>query len=735
MKRTAIFFLITWCPFSSTGYGAAPDAALPLVSIKTYKAIPGVTAEEIAAIEALKSRRSSLSYGAVLATEAFALPDGTHAGFTIKFCALLSELFGIPFVPKMHTWHVLLERLRSRSLDFTGELTPTEERMRTYRMSYPIAERLLRIFTRTDSRKMQTEVDIAGRKIGFLEHSVTAQSIKNIYPVSFQSVAVGDYRTAARMIIRGEIDAFIGEAVAAPAFDEYALIRSSLFLPMVHEPVSMATANPELTSIISVLNKYIAAGGVDRLYALYKEGDFEYARYALHKSFTREEKAYLDDLRQRGAAVPVAFEHDNYPVSFYNEKEKEFQGIALDVLAEIHKLTGIRFEAATTKDAIWSEILEKMHTGKIHMVAQLLYSAARRDHFLWSAVPYSRSYYAIISKSEYPNLASYQVVRANVGVMRQSGHADIYREIFPNNDNLKEYDTLEACLDALERGEVDLLMASEHMLLTQNNYREKSGFKINLKLNAPMDSHFGFHKNEKILCSIIDKAQQYVQTDAIETDWTGRVFDYSKKLTEERAFFLTGFVGVLLLILFATVVLLIRDERLNKRLEAMANSDALTGIFNRRCFMELGIIQIERSVRMHSECFIIIFDLDHFKAVNDHYGHLAGDEVLRETVQRVKKAIRTYDLFGRYGGEEFILLVPDVDKPNVLNVAERIRQSVCKAPVEFEGKEIPISASFGIAYAAPINDMGTATKYADEALYRAKEGGRNRVVFYGDYDA
>ena len=79
--------------------------------------------------------------------------------------------------------------------------------------------------------------------------------------------------------------------------------------------------------------------------------------------------------------------------------------------------------------------------------------------------------------------------------------------------------------------------------------------------------------------------------------------------------------------------------------------------------------------------------------------------------------------------------MPDIDKKNVINIAERLRLDVCGTPVEFEGREIPISASFGIAYAAPINDLHTATKYADEALYRAKNGGRNRVVFYGDDDA
>jgi diguanylate cyclase (GGDEF)-like protein len=104
--------------------------------------------------------------------------------------------------------------------------------------------------------------------------------------------------------------------------------------------------------------------------------------------------------------------------------------------------------------------------------------------------------------------------------------------------------------------------------------------------------------------------------------------------------------------------------------------------------------------------------------------------VLKEIARRVKNDVRPYDLFGRYGGEEFIILMSEVDKTNVIAAVERIRQDVSRTPVEFEGRQIPISASFGIAYAAPINDMHMATQHADEALYRAKEGGRNRVVFY-----
>ena len=697
--------------------------------ISTYKDIPGVTEKEIIAIEVLKANRDKFLYGAVLSTETFILPDGSDAGFSKKFCMLLSKLFGINFELEICEWDELRSRIENRSIDFTGDLTPTAERMKIYSMTSPIAERLLRIFMRTDSN-IRSEDDVKGRRIGFFESSVTMDFVMKKYPVLFTPVGVSNYHTAAEMIRNGEIDAFIGESVADIAFSDYGFIRSAIFWPTLYLPASMATANPELNPIISVVNKYVAAGGFDRLYKLYTEGDFDYSKYKLHKSFTDEEKAYIEDLKQRGKSVAVAFESDNYPVSFYNKKEGQFQGIAVDIINRISRFSDIKFEAVGAKDATWAEIYKKIMSKEVQMVSQLLHSESRKDKFIWSAVPYARSYYVIMSRLNYPNLVSYQVMRSTVGVLEKSAHEDIYKELFPDNDNIKEYGTWEECLDALEREEIDLLMASEYTLITQIHYREKLGYKINIRLNAPMDSYFGFHKDEKVLASIINKAQQYVKTGEIETSWTSRVFDYSKKLAEERTFYLSVFISVLLLVLIFTIFLLGKNMVISKELREIAHKDALTGIFNRRYFMEHSLAQLERSLRTKRECFIIIFDLDHFKAINDKYGHLAGDTVLKEIVQKAKNNIRSYDLFGRFGGEEFIIFMPDIDKPNVINTVERIRQEVCKAPVKFEGKGIQISASFGIAPAAPINDMNTAIDHADKALYQAKEIGRNRVVFY-----
>jgi diguanylate cyclase (GGDEF)-like protein len=734
----------------------------PHAPAKTYRDIPGISQDEIEAIEAFKSYGREFTYGVLNSTEAFQSIDGGRDGFAVLFCELLSGLFDMPFNIEEYGWSDLISNLEDMTVDFTGETTPTAIRQgsknewfevdgemvpgKEYMMSTPIAERMLRVFTRADS-DIRREADLNGLTIGFLEGTTTEREIAQSYRISFTAIEVivpedagddiDDYDIAVQMLEDGEIDAFVEEATADSAFMKYnenrETIRSSVFFPIIHSPVSLTTANPDLTPIISVINKYIDAGGGQVLYDLYTEGEFRYAKHKLYHSFTPEEKEYIDDLARRGAAVLVGYERDNYPINFYNENEGMFEGIAVDVLTEINKLTGIQFISGVSKDALWSDTIDKLISGEVDMLAQLVFSNERAGHFIWSDIPYASTHYAFLSKANYPFLAVHQISRIRIGVVDPSAKIHIYRELFPNHDNLIGYRTHYECLEALERGEIDLFMTSEYSMLTQTNYLEKPGLMINIMLDEQMESKFGFMDSNAILCSIISKAQNYVDTDMIVTTWTGMQFDYSKKLAEQQRFFMTVIIALMSLAMVAMIFVLTNNVRLSRKLKDMAHNDALTEIFNRRYFMELAELQTQRSNKAGNECYIMIFDLDHFKKVNDTYGHLAGDKVLKNTAQRVKNTIRPQDIFGRYGGEEFVVCITDITeagKEHAINTAERIRLEICGSPVEFEGIEIPVSASFGVARISPSDGISTAIGLADEALYQAKESGRNKVVFY-----
>jgi signal transduction histidine kinase/ABC-type amino acid transport substrate-binding protein/CheY-like chemotaxis protein len=557
----AIFLLTAF-----TGCSADSKNSTDINFIKTYLEIPGITEDEIAAIEAFKAEGRTFSYGSIKSTEAFRLQDGTNAGYSVLFCALMSELFGIPFSQKIYEWEVAKSELDSMALDFIGDLNATQERRQAYYMTHPIAERSLRIFFHENNDRFQTEEDINGQKLGFYGGSITAQAVINAYPaLKFEIVDLLSTQEIAESLASGRIDAFAGDAVATVEFEDYPFISSRDFFSLIYAPVSMSTANPDLQSVISIVDKYIEAGGIDKLYELYREGRYEYAKYELGRSYTEAEAAYLAALTGSGAKVSVGLENDYYPVCFFNEKDNEFQGVVPDMLKEISLLTDIEFYTATEKDTPFYQILEMVNSGEVSFVSALLLTPERRDRYLWSERYYT-SHYALISKINYPFLEMPQVVRARIGVNRGSAYEEMYKLWFPNNSNLVYYDTITEAMMAMDRDEVDMVMASENALITMTNYFEKPGYLINIQFNMLEEAYFGFNINEGLLSSIIRKSQNYIAIEKINKYWTSRVFDYSRKMMEAQRPWLIGAITLSLTVLVLIMALFFRYRNLGKRL-------------------------------------------------------------------------------------------------------------------------------------------------------------------------
>ncbi|MBU1665018.1 MAG: PAS domain S-box protein, partial [Gammaproteobacteria bacterium] len=163
-------------------------------------------------------------------------------------------------------------------------------------------------------------------------------------------------------------------------------------------------------------------------------------------------------------------------------------------------------------------------------------------------------------------------------------------------------------------------------------------------------------------------------------------------------------------------------------LRRLAATDALTGLANRRHFLDQMTLALARQKRHDTHTALLMLDLDWFKNVNDQYGHAAGDEVLRHTAAVMASSLRRIDLLGRLGGEEFAILLPDTEADGAHEFAERLRQLVAAQPTHGESGDIPITLSIGVtSFAAQDSDIDAILARADRALYRAKENGRNRV--------
>lgn len=185
------------------------------------------------------------------------------------------------------------------------------------------------------------------------------------------------------------------------------------------------------------------------------------------------------------------------------------------------------------------------------------------------------------------------------------------------------------------------------------------------------------------------------------------------------------FLIALLFMAFGTLML--ANEFTTNELRQLAEIDSLTSIFNRRAFFTLLNKALHQSQRTGMGLAVLVVDLDHFKSINDTYGHQGGDEVLRHFVQTATQCLRQQDVMGRLGGEEFAIFLPGVDAKGAQVVAERLRAAVASQPAALQQGSHALTISLGLTLCVPGDTPDTALHRADQAMYQAKERGRNRV--------
>jgi len=704
----------------------------------SYQDIPGVTQEDILAVEAIKEKREVFVYGMLESIEAFQAEPGQINGYAALFCEYLSHLFGVPFKLEIYEWDDLLAGLESGSIDFTGEMTATEERRNTYYMTNVIAERSIKSFRMKNSLPLSEIAELRPLRYAVLKGTTTVGEISRYLDEKAEIFLISNVTEAYENLKSKQIDVFFDENVAEAVFDIHGDVVAEPFFPLTYSSVSMSTQNLELKPIISVAQKMLQADGLGYLTWLYSKGYLQYVRHRLLMySLNEEEREYI----RKNPVVPYLMEYDNYPMSFYNKYEGQWQGIFLDVLEEIEALTGISFRLVNKPYTEWPDLLKMLEEGKASVISELISSKDRQGNFLWPKTSILQDKYALISNESLHDVNINEILRMRVGLMRGTAHAELFKSWFPNHSKSIEYESTVASFKALEMNEVDMVMASQYLLLFLTNYMEIPGYKINVLFDLPYESSLGLNKNEAILCSIIDKTLEQIDLKKVSGKWTRKTFDYRTKLAQSR---LPWFVGVSVLLFCVIVLLLVLYRRIlseekrlgllvqertaeldeqRKQLEHISLTDQLTNIPNRRNFDYHLNSEWRRAIREGLHISLLMLDVDKFKFHNDTYGHQRGDEVLKEVAKSIEQTIkRPGDLVARWGGEEFAVLLPNTHAKGALEIAEAIHANV--------GRTTEVTVSVGVITLMPEHDssMDRFISAADDALYKAKETGRDRIV-------
>ncbi|MDR1857482.1 MAG: transporter substrate-binding domain-containing protein [Desulfovibrio sp.] len=498
-----------------------------------FRTVPGVTAEEIRDIEELQARKVPFVYAMTLGNETY-LEDGGIAGFTSLFCRWLSRLFSMSFRPSVTSWAQIVDGLDAGNVDFTGDMTRTPGRLRTYLMTEPIVSRRVTMLSLDDTPAM--EVIARTREVRFclLADSVEYELVQQRIPENSRIIYKKTFQEIYDAMRSGEVDFFISDDGTEINFDIDRRIIMTEFSPPIYSNVSLTAKNEKYKSIISIVSKALMSGERKYISRIFNEGMKNFSKQRVHRLLTEVEREYID--RHRTERIPIKYFADaaNYPVSFYNEENHNWEGIGLDILNEIAHITGLNFIPANNKNENWSNILKMLRKGDASLIVALARSREREPFYIWSKKDYYQSHCALLSKLSHPSIYANEIIYSKVGIIKDNMTGDLFLEWFPNTTNVMLYDSYTSLAKALRDNEIDMMMGLQEMVLNEHNYNENADIKTCYLFNYGIPARFGFNSDEKILRSIFDKTLKFIDTEAISQKWTFKAHDHRAEMAEVR---------------------------------------------------------------------------------------------------------------------------------------------------------------------------------------------------------
>ena len=569
IRRSTLFILALLLSFAMTLPAFAGEHGKRPYAIYTdYRDIPGVTSADIEAVEGLKTAFDSFEYGAGGSNETFVLDDdGSIGGFSRYFCDWLTDLFDTPFNLSIHRLANLSTNVMDGTVDFTCEFAPTDEMQRHMAMTGTIVKRAVTRFRMAGSEPPSVIAMNRPLRYGFVQWYQTADLVDVDAVETFEAFYFQRREDAITALRAGEIDAFVMDSRGEAAFNQFGDIVQEDFFPLAYSNASFATANPDLVPIVDVVQKFLETEDAKLFLSdMYERGEREFRRNNFRRMLSANEKKFIGQHVESGLEITFAAEHHSYPVSFYNQREGELQGIAIDVLREVSSLSGLTFKPMTPGSGKWADLRELFDRGGVDVVTELIYTRKRRNNYLWTDTPYDTQHFALLSHIDTPAVPYEKIADVRVGAVRASAFEEIFHDFFPNHERLTLYDGTEEAIEALGAGEIDLYMGSGNHLLLATNYLERPDFKINIAFNRICESAFGFVRDQYTLRSIVSKAQKLVDTGGISRKWKQRAFDYRRRMLEAQIPYHIAFAASMLLAVATALYLFLINERIRKGL-------------------------------------------------------------------------------------------------------------------------------------------------------------------------
>ena len=413
---------------------------------------------------------------------------------------------------------------------------------------------------------------------------------------------------------------------------------------------------------------------------------------------------------------------------FNLRKNGQLAGIAIDYWNIIKHKLHLRTTCKVAKD--WNDVLNSIKNKQADITLSTTITQDRVKYAVFTK-PYARYPLVLATRNNIGFIDNIASIKRNIVVGKNYTAEKIIKKYYPHLHIISVKDTDEA-LKLVSEGKAFAAVDILPVIAYKINKYQYSNLKISGKTPIDFDVRFMIRADYKELVPMINKAIDSItpaQKEKIYQKWVSVIYQNGWSFSEIKYIVIAVMfliVAFIIWILFMRKEI-IKQEAVEEELEKLATIDGLTNIYNRYKLDKSLEIEIEIAKRYKRPFSLIFFDIDHFKKINDTFGHKIGDKVLQTLANIVSKHIRKSDIFGRWGGEEFLIISPETTLDEAIILAEKLRKIISQ--YQFEDGLLNITCSFGIVEFSGDENIDEITKRVDLFLYKAKSNGRNRIEY------
>jgi len=404
-------------------------------------------------------------------------------------------------------------------------------------------------------------------------------------------------------------------------------------------------------------------------------------------------------------------------------------GISVDFWKTIKKKLNLKTSCIIAKN--WKNVLKSLKNKNADISLGTDISDQKKKFAIFSK-PYAIFPIAIATRNDVGFIASMIFLKnKTIAVGKGYTAAHLLKKYYPNLKIIEVENTKEA-LKLVSENKAYAAIDIMPVLVYNINKYEFANLKIAGKTPWEFKLRFILSKKEKNyqLLKLINRAIDTISQNKKESIYKKWIHvSIQKGFSLKEVFAIVATAGVIILILLFWVFYLHKEikkrKKIENRLKVISSLDPLTGISNRFKINQTLLEQIEYSKRHDTPLSIIFFDIDHFKKINDTYGHIVGDKILKDLTKLIKNNLRKYDVFGRWGGEEFIIILPNTDINQAIEVAAKLKEKIKKHHFP---KVKRLTCSFGVTSLREDDDLTSLLNRADILMYEAKKRGRDRII-------